>query len=85
MLQMQLKLLQKEQFKVENRLLENRGILLKENTEKIISQGRFLSNFLGRLMKVGLPLMKTVPRSLAKRILIVLGLTATVSATDAAI
>ena len=41
MLQMQLKLLQKEQFKVENRLLENRGILLKENTEKIISQGRF--------------------------------------------
>ena len=80
MLQMQLKLLQKEQFKV-----ENRGILLKENTEKIISQGRFLSNFLGRLMKVGLPLMKTVPRSLAKRILIVLGLTATVSATDAAI
>ena len=80
MLQMQLKLLQKEQFKV-----ENRGILLKENTEKIISQGRFLNNFLRRLMKVGLPLMKTVPRSLAKRILIVLGLTATVSATDAAI
>ena len=77
---MQLKLLQKEQFKV-----ENRGILLKENTEKIISQGRFLNNFLRRLMKVGLPLMKTVPRSLAKRILIVLGLTATVSATDAAI
>ena len=85
MLQMQLKLLQKEQFKAENRFLENRGILLKENNEKIISQGGFLSNFLGLLMKVGLPLTKTVPRSLVKRILIVLGLTATASATDAAI
>ena len=41
---MHLKLFQKEQFKVENRFLENTGILLKATTEKIISQERgFLS------------------------------------------
>ena len=37
---MHLKLFQKEQFKVENRFLENTGILLKATTEKIISQER---------------------------------------------
>ena len=39
--------------------LENRGILLKETTGKIISQGGFL-NYLRPLTKAGLPLMKNV-------------------------
>ena len=39
--------------------LENRGILLKETTRKIISQGGFL-NYLRPLTKAGLPLMKNV-------------------------
>ena len=41
--------------------LENTVILMKETTEKIISEeGGVLSNFLGPSMKVGLPLIKTV-------------------------
>ena len=39
--------------------LENRGILLKETTRKIISQGGFL-NYLRPLTKAGLPLMKNL-------------------------
>ena len=39
--------------------LENTGILLKETTRKIISQGGFL-NYLRPLTKAGLPLMKNV-------------------------
>ena len=49
------------------KLLQNRGIWLKENTEKSIGKERELfSNFLGPLMSVGLPLMKNVLRQLAK-------------------
>ena len=49
------------------KLLQNRGIWLKENTEKSIRKERELfSNFLGPLMSVGLPLMKNVLRQLAK-------------------
>ena len=41
--------------------LENRGVLLKESTAKIISQkGRFLRDLLAPLMRVALILMKNV-------------------------
>ena len=63
--------------------LENREILLKETTRKIISQeGWLLGNFLGLLMIVALPWMENVFAPLAKRFLIPLGLMATASATD---
>ena len=49
----------------------------------IIGQSeRLLGRPLGPLLKTGLPLMKNVLKPLAKSILIPLGLTATVSATD---
>ena len=64
--------------------LWNRGILLKETTTKITRQEIGFLNFLKPLMTAGLPLMKNVLTPLAKSVLIPLGLTATVSATDAA-
>ena len=65
--------------------LENRGILLKETTRKITSQeGGFLS-FLSPLMTAGLPLMKSVLTRLAKSVLILLGLSAGISAAHTAI
>ena len=65
------------------KLLQNRGIWLKENTEKSIRKERELfSNFLGPLMSVGLPLMKNVLRQLAKIVSLQLWLTAATSATD---
>ena len=64
---------------------ENRGILLKRNTKKVTQQdGEFL-NFLWPLMTAGLPLMKSVLTPLAKRVLILLGLSAGMSAADVAI
>ena len=49
----------------------------------IIGQSeRLLGRPLGPLLKTGLPLMKNVLKPLAKSVLITLGLTATVSATD---
>ena len=66
--------------------LEDRGTLLKRPTEKTISQeGGFLGNALGSLMKAGLQLMKNVLSPLANSLLIPIGLTAAVSATDATI
>ena len=66
------------------RSLENRKILLKWTTEKLISQkGGLLNNYLRPLMKVGLKLKKNVLTPVAKSVLIPLGLT-TASATDAA-
>ena len=63
--------------------LENREILLKETTRKIICQeGWLLGNFLGLSMIVALPWMENVFAPLAKRFLIPLGLMATASATD---
>ena len=62
--------------------LENRDILLKESSEKVINQK---GGFHNPLMRVGLTLMKNVLASLAKSVLISLGLTALASATDAAI
>ena len=68
------------------KLLQNRGIWLKGNTEKNISKEReLLSNFLGPLMSVGLPLMKNVLRQLAKIVSLQLRLTAATSATDASL
>ena len=61
--------------------LEIRGILLKGATRKITSQeGRFL-NFLRLLMTAGLPLITP----LVKNILLPFGLSAAISAIDAAI
>ena len=47
--------------------------------------GKFLGRLLGPLLKTGLPLIGKVFKPLAKSVLIPLGLTATVSAKDAAI
>ena len=60
------------------------GLLLRI-TRKISSQeGRFL-NFLRPLMTAGLPLMKKIVTTLAKSVLLPLGLWAEMSAADAAI
>ena len=62
------------------------GIGYTKVLEKINSQqGGLLSNFLGPLMRVGLPLMKTVLTLLTKSVLMSLRLTAIPSTTDAAI
>ena len=52
---------------------------------KIGQSGGFLDRLLGPLLKTGLSLMKNVLKSLAKSLLMPLGLTAAASATDAAI
>ena len=68
----------------ELRSLENRGILLKGTTKKISSQEKVFI-FFRLLISTGLPLMKNVLTPLVKSILILLGLTASASATDTAI
>ena len=51
-----------------------------------IGQSRgFLRRFLGPLLKTGLPLIRNVLEPLAKSVLVPLGLTASTSATDAAV
>ena len=45
----------------------------------------FLGRLLGALLKTGLPLMGNVLKPLAKKVLILLGLTTAASATNAAI
>ena len=52
---------------------------------KMIQSGGFLGRLLGPLLKTGLPLMKSVIKSLAKSVLIPLVLTTAASAADAAI
>ena len=52
---------------------------------KIGKSGGFLGRLLGPLLKPGLSLMKNVLKPFAKSILVPLGLTAAISATDAAI
>ena len=59
--------------------------LSKTQLSEIIQSGGLLHRFLGPLLKTGLPLIKNVIRSLAKSILIPLGLTAAASAADAGI
>ena len=67
------------------RSLENRGIQLKGTIRKITNQkGGFLI-FLRPLITTGLPLMKSVLTPLTKRVLLPLGLSAGMSAADAAI
>ena len=51
----------------------------------MIQSGGFLVRHLGPLLKTGLPLMKNVIKTLAKSVLIPLGLTAAASAADARI
>ena len=51
----------------------------------MVQSGGFLDRLLGPLLKTGLPLMKNVMKTLAKSILIPLGLTAATSAADAGI
>ena len=65
--------------------LENRGILLKGTSRKITSQKRGFLNFLRVLMTAGLPLTKSLFENLAKSVLLPLGLSAAMSAADAAI
>ena len=65
--------------------LENRGILLKRTTTKIASQkGEFL-NFLKPSMEAGLPLIKNILTPLGNSVSLPFGLSAAISATDAAI
>ena len=59
--------------------------LSKAQINEIIQSGGFLGRLLGPLLKTGLPLIKNVIKPLAKSVLIPLGLTAAVSATDAGI
>ena len=51
----------------------------------MIQPGGFFGRLLGPLLKTGLPLIKNVIKSLAKNVLIPLGLTAAASAADAGI
>ena len=59
--------------------------ILKAQINKAIQSGKFLSKLLGPLLKTGLALIKNVIKPLAKSALILLGLTAAVSAADAGI
>ena len=79
-----------------NRQLENIRKVFAKNTSidielsktqlsKMIQSGGFLGRLLGRLLKTGLPLIKSVIKPLAKSVLLPLGLTAAASAADAGI
>ena len=59
--------------------------LSKAQLSKMIQSGGFLGRLLGPLLKIGLPLIKNVIKSLNESVLIPLGLTAAVSAADAGI
>ena len=59
--------------------------LSKTQLHKIEESGGFLGRVLGPLLKTGLPLIGHILKPLAKSILIPLALTASASATDAAI
>ena len=67
------------------RSLEKRGNLLKRATRKITSQERRFLSFFRPLMTVRLPLKKSVLTPLAKSVLVPIGLSAGMSAADAAI
>ena len=57
--------------------------LSKTQLSKMVQLGGFLGRLLGPLLKTGLPLIKNVIKSLAKSVLIPLGLTVAASAADA--
>ena len=63
-------------------IIHQRYTTSKTQLSKTIHLGRFLRRLLKPLMKVGLPLMNNVFILLAKSVLISLGLTAAVLATD---
>ena len=65
--------------------LETRGILLKGTTRKITSQEGGFLNFLRSLITAGLLLMNSVLTPLSKNVLLPFGLSAGMSAADAAI
>ena len=65
--------------------LENRGILIKGTTRNITSQKGGFLNFHRPLITAGLPFIKSVLTSLVKSVLILLGLSAGISAADAGI
>ena len=65
--------------------LENTGILLIGTTTKTTSQEGGFLNFLRPLKTASLPLMKNVLNLLAKSVLILLGLTTAMPATDGAV
>ena len=67
------------------RSVENERSLLQGTTRKITSEERRVLSFLGPLMTTGLPLMKSVLTPLAKNVSLPFGLSAAMSATDAAI
>ena len=55
---------------------------MKTQIPKIMQSGGFLDRVLETLLKVGLPLIRSVLKSLAKSVLIPLGLTAAASVPD---
>ena len=57
----------------------------KTQLSKMVQLGEFIGRLLGPLFKTGLPLIKSVPKPLAKSVLIPLGLAAAASAVDAGI
>ena len=59
--------------------------LSKTQLSKMIQTGGFLGRRLGPLLKIGLPLMKSVIKPLAESVLVPIGLTAAASAADAGI
>ena len=59
--------------------------LSKTQLSKMIQSGGFLGRLLGPLLRIGLPLMKSVIKPLAKSVLVPLGLTGAASAADAGI
>ena len=59
--------------------------LSKTQLSKMIQSGWFLGRLLGPLLRKGLPLVKNVIKTLAKSVLIPLGLTAAASAAEAGI
>ena len=59
--------------------------LSKTQLSKMIQLGGFLGRLLGPLIKIGLPIIKSVVKPLAKSLLIPLGLTAAAAAADAGI
>ena len=59
--------------------------LPKTQLSKIIPSGGFLGKLLGPLLRIGLPLIKSVIKPLAKSVLVPLGLTAAASAADVGI
>ena len=59
--------------------------LLKTQLSKVIQSGGFLGKLLGPLLRTGLLLIKSAIKSLAKSVLVPLGLTAAASAADAGI